>query len=183
MQGTPPARVLYPGLPAGDPEILLAQGSAGAAEQALGYTPGSQLNITPGPPLDIDQAVSQQLWHAAVVQGLQTGEAGVTSWQLLQLDLPARCVLTANAHPPRSGDLYTSGWSADLSGPLLAQGDTAGNASISQLKSSTLGAWVGLHQAVREVALMGTEVVSSAGVEPRFAKVSLAACMFTTSMQ
>jgi hypothetical protein len=128
-------------------------------EQALGYTPGSQLNITTGPPLDIDQAASQQLWHAAVVQGLQTGEADVTSWQL---DLPTRCVLTANAHPPRSGDLYTSGWSADLSGSLLAQGDTAGDSNISQLKSSTLGAWSGLHQAVREVALMGTEVVSSA---------------------
>jgi hypothetical protein len=73
MQGTHPAVALYPGSYPKDPETALAQASAAAAEQALGYTPGSHLNITPGPALDIEDALYSQLWHAAVVDGLRIG--------------------------------------------------------------------------------------------------------------
>jgi hypothetical protein len=74
MQGTHAAVVLCPGFYPKDPETALAQASAAAAEQALGYTPGSQVNITPGPPLDLSNGTHHQLWDAAVVDGSATGE-------------------------------------------------------------------------------------------------------------
>jgi hypothetical protein len=65
-----------------------------------------------------------------------------------------------------AGDLYTSGWAADLSGPLLTQGGTfGGSTSKTQLGgTSALGAWSGLHASVKEITAMGDAVVGTGRV-------------------